>query len=274
MRPTILAIATSIAALTTAPSAALADTAPGASQPAAAPVETSAPWKDSLEFGASSDSLTNNRPLSSQTYISAIESGGAGRPTYYEQWIEQNQYGLHDSSAMAGTVFSAARHTLVGAQLALSPSHNVLPSFDGELNIEERFGAGFGAALAFERRTYPTVNASITTVTLDRYFGSFRIAYHPTFAQLAGTPGTAMTNVFSATRYDNRGGDATATWFAGRDVESTGPLNVLVLNVSGISLSGHQVVARNLAVAYGLETYTEGSLYTASGGHLGLRYAF
>jgi len=124
MRPTILAIATSIAALS-APCVAFADTVPGISQPAAAPVSASVPWKDSLEFGASSDSLTNHHPLSSQTYFSASERGGSGRPTYYEQWTEQNQYGLHDRSAMAGTVLSATPHTLVGAQLSLSPTHNV-----------------------------------------------------------------------------------------------------------------------------------------------------
>lgn len=272
MRSAILAIATWIAALTV-PSYALADDVVPGTPPVAAPVSTSAPWKDSVEIGASKDDLTNGRPPTSQMYFSAGERGPAGRPTYFEQWTEQNQYGLHDSSATAGAVLSATRHTLVGAQLALSPTHNVLPSFDGALSVEERLGGGFGTALAYERKTYTTTNASIATVTLDRYFGNLYIAYHPTFALLEGTPGTAMTHVVSATHYDHRGGNLTLNWFAGRDVESTGPASVLVLAVSGLSLSGHYVLTRNVAVAYGLETYTEGSLYTASGGHLGLRYA-
>jgi YaiO family outer membrane protein len=272
MRPAILAIATWIAALTV-PANALADEVVPGTPPVTAPASTSVPWKDSVEFGASNDDLTNGRPPSSQMYFSAGESGGAGRPTYFEQWTEQNQYGSHDRSAMAGTVLSASRHTFVGAQLALSPTHTVLPSFDGALNIEERLGGGFGSALAYERKTFSTTNASVETVTADRYFGNYYIAYHPTFAQLEGTPGTAVTHVVSATHYDNRGGNLTLNWFAGRDVESTGPTSVLVLSISGVSLSGHYVLKQNLAVAYGLETYTEGSLYTASGGHLGLRYA-
>lgn len=271
MKPAILAIATWIAALTV-PSYALADDVVPGTPPVAAPVSTSVPWKNSVEIGASKDDLTNGRPPSSQMYFSAAERGDAGRPTYSEQWIEQNQYGSHDRAATVETVLSGSRHTFVGAQLALSPTHNVLPSFDGALNVEERFGGGFGTALAYERKTFSTTNASLATVTADRYFGNYYIAYHPTFALLEGTPGTAVTHVVSATRYDNRGGNLTLNWFAGRDVESTGPASVLVLSVSGLSLSGHYVLTRNLAVAYGLETYTEGSLYTASGGHLGLRY--
>jgi YaiO family outer membrane protein len=174
---------------------------------------------------------------------------------------------------MAGTVLHATPHTLAGAEFSLSPTHNVLPSFDGTASIEERFGAGFGTALAFERRTYTSVNASTAAVTLDRYFGQYYVAYRPTFAQLTGTPGTAVNHSLTVTRYDNRGGNLTLNWYAGRDVESTGPSSVLVLNVSGVSLHGHQVVAPNLAIAYGLEAYSEGSLYSATGAHLGLRFA-
>jgi YaiO family outer membrane protein len=264
-------IAAALAALA-APCFAVADTLPTthvAPPPAAAPVA----WNNSLEFGVSADNLTNGRPAQSQMYLSALERGTAGRPTYYEQGLSQNQYGLHDDSLMAGTVLRATPHTLVGAELSLSPTHNVLPSFDGTASVEERFGGGFGTAFGFERKTYTTVDVTTAALTLDRYFGQYHVAYRPTFAQLAGTPGTAVTHDLSATRYDNRGGDLTLNWYGGRDVESTGPSTVLVLNVSGFSLHGHQVVAANVAIAYGFEMYNEGSLYNAIGGHLGLRCA-
>jgi YaiO family outer membrane protein len=271
LRKTLLTLATSLAVLA-APCFAGADAVPSAPI-AAAPVATTVPWNDSLEVGGSIDGLTNGRPPQDQEYLSASERGAAGRATYYEQGLSQNQYGLHDDSLMAGTVLHATPHTLIGAGLSLSPTHNVLPSFDGTASVEERFGAGFGTAVTYERRTYTTVNASTEGVTLDRYFGQYYVAYRPTFAQLAGTPGTAVTHDLAVTRYDNRGGDLTLNWYAGRDVESTGASSVLVLSVSGVSLRGHQVVMPNLAIAYGVEAYNEGSLYSAVGGHLGLRCA-
>jgi YaiO family outer membrane protein len=271
LRKTLLVFATSLATLA-APCFAAADAVPGAPI-APAPVATTIPWNDSLEIGGSVDSLTNGRPPQDQEYLSASERGAAGRATYYEQGLSQNQYGLHDDSLMAGAVLHATSHTLIGAELSLSPTHNVLPSFDGTASVEERFGSGFGTAVAYQRKTYTTVNASTQTVTLDRYFGQYYVAYRPTFAELTGTPGTAVTHDLLVTRYDNRGGNLTLNWYAGRDVESTGASSVLVLSVSGVSLRGHQVVAPNLAIAYGFEAYNEGSLFSATGGHVGLRFA-
>ena len=269
MRNLLLVVATALAALA-APCVAVAGTVPSAAPVAAQ--ATPAPWNDSLEFGGSTDSLTNGRPSQDQEYLAASERGTAGRPTYYEQGLSQNQYGFHDDSLMAGTVLHAAQRVLLGAELSLSPTHIVLPSFDGTASLEERFGAGFGTAVSFERKTYTTVNASTEGFTLDRYVRQYYFAYRPTFAQLTGTPGTAVTHDLSVTRYDNRGGNLTVNWYGGRDVESTGASSVLVLNVSGVSLRGHQVVAPNVAIAYGFETYNEGSLYSATGAHLGLRF--
>jgi YaiO family outer membrane protein len=230
--------------------------------------------RNTIELGTSNDNLSNGQARWSQSKAVLTEHGDAGQPTIFEQWAEQDEFGLHDDQETLGTVLSATPHTHASLQLATSSSHHVLPSFDGTTSVEERFGGGFGTAFAYERRTYATVNVNALNVTVDRYFGPFYIAYLPVFSQLAGTPGTAVTHKVSVARYDNRGGDLTLNFFAGHDPESIGPGKVEVLNVSGISLNGHQVVAPNVAIAYGVETFTEGTLYTATGMNLGLRYAF
>lgn len=242
--------------------------------PAPSAQPSSAPWIVSVEAGESGDELSNGYANWSSTYLFAKERGFYGRPTYYEYWNDDERYGYHDNQLGAGGVFFVTPKTLVGADLAESPTHNVLPSFAGSLDVEQRFGQGFGAIATYTRRTYTTVNASIENLTVDKYVGNYRFAYGITFSELSGTPGTAITQSLTATAYGQRGGDLSLSGYAGREVESTGPTSVLVMDVAGGALNGHAALSRQFAIAYGVEGWNQGNLFTAVGLHLGLRYAF
>ena len=263
-----------LAFLAFAPSALSAQTVP-APQPSARPaIEIPASWLVSIEAGESVDKLSNGYADWSSTYLFAKERGLYGRPTYYEYWNEDERYGYHDRQFGAGGVFFVTPKTLVGLDLAESPTHNILPSFAGALDLEQRFARGYGAIATYTRRTYTTTNASIENLTLDRYVGIYRFSYGISFAQLSGTPGTGVTQSLSATAYGERGGDLTLSGYAGRDVESTGPTTVLVMDVAGFALNGHAMVTKRMAIAYGAEAWNQGNLFTAAGLRLGLRYAF
>lgn len=249
--------------------AAEAPASPQPAPPAAAPA-----WLVSVEAGESGDELSNGYANWSSTYLFAKERGFYGRPTYYEYLNDDERYGYHDNQLGAGGVFFVTPKTLVGVDLAESPTHNVLPSFAGSLDVEQRFGTGFGAIATYTRRTYTTTNASIENLTLDKYVGKYRFSYGISFAQLSGTPGTAITQALSATGYGERGGDLTLSGYAGRDVESTGPTSVLVMDVAGAALNGHAMLSKRFAIAYGAEAWSQGNLFTAAGLRLGLRYAF
>lgn len=256
------------------PCAVAAQTVPVPQPSPPAQIEIPASWLVSIEAGESIDKLSNGYADWSSTYLFAKERGLYGRPTYYEYWNEDERYGYHDRQFGAGSVFFVTSKTLVGVELAESPTHNVLPSFNGAVNVEQRFAGGYGAIGTFTRRTYTTTNASIENLTLDRYVGIYRFSYGISFAQLSGTPGTAITQSLSATAYGERGGDLSLSGYAGRDVESTGPTTVLVMDVAGFALNGHATVTNRLAIAYGAEAWTQGDLFTAAGLRLGLRYAF
>jgi YaiO family outer membrane protein len=257
-----------------APCSVAAQTPPVPQLPPPQHIEIPANWLVSIEAGESVDQLSNGFANWSSTYLFAKERGLYGRPTYYEYWNEDERYGFHDRQFGAGGVFFVTPKTLVGLELAESPTHNVLPSFNGALNLEQRFAQGYGAIATYTRRTYTTTNASIENLTLDRYVGIYRFSYGISFAQLSGTPGTAITQSLSATAYGERGGDLTLSGYGGRDVESTGPTTVLVMDVAGFALNGHAMVTKRLAIAYGAEAWNQGNLFTAAGLRLGLRYAF
>jgi YaiO family outer membrane protein len=249
--------------------------APALPQQSPEPVPTSNPaWLVSVDAAQEVAELSNKYPDWTSTYLFAKERGLFGRPTYYQYWNDDERYGFHDLQFGAGGAFFVTPKTLAGIELAESPTHNVLPSFVGALDVEQRFGDGYGAIATYTRRTYTTTNASIENLLVDRYLGKYRFTYSMYLAQLSGTPGTAVTQTLSATAFDDRGGDLTLSGYGGRDVESTGPTSVLVMDVAGVALYGHAMVAKHLAVSYGVEAWNQGNLFTAAGLRLGLRYAF
>lgn len=240
------------------------------------PVASAAPQaapRNGFELGTGSDNLTGTYAPWNDTYALATQRGSAGRPSFYEQYDEGNRYGLHDRSYAAGMYVSAAPRTLIGVELATSPTHEVAPSFAGSLDVEQRFASGYGATIGMTRRTYPSSNASIENVGVDRYVGRYRLSYTAWLAQLAGTPGTAVTQSAGVTYYDPRGGDVGVRAYAGRDVESTGT-GVLVMRVSGASLGGHLRVAPATFFVYGLETFSQGGLYSGTGVKIGVGRRF
>jgi YaiO family outer membrane protein len=228
---------------------------------------------DAFELGTGSDHLTGSYAPWSDTYALATQHGSDGHPSFYEQYDEGNRYGLHDRSYGAGVYADAAPHTLVGLELATSPTHEVAPSFAGSLSVEQRFAAGYGATIGMTRRTYPSTNASIEDVGADRYVGRYRFSYTASLAQLEGTPGSALTQAAGVTYYDAHGGDVGVRAYAGRDVESTGS-SVLVMRVNGVTLGGHARVAAATFLVYGVETFNQGGRYSGTGVKFGVSRKF
>jgi YaiO family outer membrane protein len=258
---------------TAAPAATAAPQTAVAAPPASAAAASSDVPRDAFEVGTGSDHLTGTYLPWSDTYTLATQHGGRGRPSFFEQYDEGNRYGLHDRSYGAGAYAYAGPSTIVGLELATSPTHEVDPSFAGTMSVEERFAAGYGATIGMTRRTYTTTAASIESVGADRYVGRYRVSYTATFAQLTGAPGTALTQSAGVSYYDGRGGDIGLRAYAGRDVESTGN-SVLVMRVSGAALGGHLRIAPGSFLVYGLETVDQGGLYSGVGGKLGVSRRF
>jgi YaiO family outer membrane protein len=274
---TVALLCAGIVFLGAAPDDAVILPAPAASatpQPLSVPAAVApATPRNAFELGVGSDQLTGTYAPWSDVYALATQRGSERHPSFYEQYDEGNRYGLHDRTYGAGAFVSAAPRTLVGLELATSPTHNVAPSFAGTASVEQRFAAGYGATVGFTRRTYPTTNASIESVGADRYVGHFRLSYTASFAQLEGTPGTALTQAVGATYYDARGGDVFVRTYVGRDVESTGT-SVLVMRVNGLSVGGHVRVAPATFLVYGLETFNQGRLYSGTGVKFGVSRRF
>lgn len=227
----------------------------------------------SLEIGASSTQLTNGRPAWDESYMLLTERGSAGRPTFYQRFAESDRFGQHDAQVDAGAWLTVAPGTLLDLELADSATHRTLPAFASTLGLEHRFSRGYGAMFGFTERRYTATSASIAALGGDRYVGAYRFSYNASLARLARTPGTAVTHTLSATRYTRDGGDVTIRAYAGRDVENVGSA-VLVMDVRGATVEGHLPLTHTYSLAYGLDAFAQGRLYSGKGAHLGIRRSF
>ncbi len=156
----------------------------------------------------------------------------------------------------------------------MSPEHHVLPQDSVFGQLQKSFEDGWDAQAGMRHTQYNLVATDMMVLTGERYWGNYRAAYTLYLAKLQGA-GTAPSHSGQLSYYYAEHSYLTLVLTKGRQAESLGPgLGVLLLDVTGVSLSGRHWLNSAWGVSYEAITEHQGNLYTRKGIRLGLRYAF
>lgn len=238
-----------------------------AADPQPAPTESA--W---IEAGAGADYLSNGLGDWSTAYIS-FETSSGPRTSWHASTDSDSRFGKTDSQYLVGTYFPPSTNTILNVELALSPTHQILPSSEIGLSLDHRLAAGWGYALGLQDRSYNGANVSIDSVSVDRYWRTFRAAYTTFATRVSNVPGVSFSEALLLTHYygASDASSLTAALNAGREAENDGG-PVLVSAVIGVSLTGaHWFGANSSAIIWSVSVTRQGSLYTRSGGQVGFR---
>jgi YaiO family outer membrane protein len=225
------------------------------------------------ELGFTRESLTNNRPDWSSTYVEANHSFRP-RQTLYGMMRETRRFDLTDRELMAGYYHPLAERWTGLVEASMSPEHNILPqsSILGELAFSA--GGGWGAALGLRHTEYTATATNLLIGTVEKYWSSFRAAFiaynnHPEGAGSA----TAHRVVFDY--YYSEKSRVGAGITRGREVENVGPpIGVTTTDVRGANVYGRHWFRPDWALTWEALTHEQVELYRRRGFRLGLRHSF
>lgn len=127
------------------------------------------------ELGHGRERLSNNPFDWTETY--AMLTRRSGETTLNARLAHVERFGMKDSNATFAAYAKLAPNTTGFIELAVSPSHNVLPAHALHLQLAQSLDHGFGAAVGLKHLTYNATAVDIADLTLERYFGDFRVAY-------------------------------------------------------------------------------------------------
>ena len=228
-----------------------------------------------IEVGYGHEYLTHDYASWNTAYIEA-DWKRADRAAAGLVVRELGRYGQRDLELGTSATLPIGRRWDISAELGGSPTHSVVASWKGGLQLQCVLGGGFVALSGLHVSRFENeAQISVPVVGrggLDWYWGSHRLAWTGFLATLAGAwsgSQRAAWDIFY--REGDRIGAAVAV---GRELESLGAGRLLATDVISAMVAGRNGIGRGWSVTYVLGVQRQGDLYLRAGATLGLRRHF
>lgn len=226
--------------------------------------------RQQVELGFSHDRLSNGN-ASWQGMQLDIEQRFAPRQIVYGTLAETKRFALTDYDLAAGVYYPLSPQLTLNAEASFSPEHKVLPRTTALATLQYAFGDGWAVTGGLRHAEYNSATATQVPLTLERYFGPFRIAYSPT-----------PTFVQDKTLYDHRlqfsyyySDISFINLSYSRGEEANRFISRFVINdVYYAGVNGRHWFNADWAMTWELAHTSQGGLYERNGVRLGLRRAF
>jgi YaiO family outer membrane protein len=172
---------------------------------------------------------------------------------------EYRRFSLVDNEVAVGAAFRFAQSWLVEGALRSSPNADFLAEVVVDAGAKRQLGNGWLAGVDLRYRKYPDDTVNTWGLNVERYFGSFRAAYHVGNTRLSTSSSFTHSGVLNY--YAESGSRYGLTVAAGDEVEIIAPGQLLEMDISAVALSGRHPVSERLSVLWRVGTHRQGSIY-------------
>jgi YaiO family outer membrane protein len=172
---------------------------------------------------------------------------------------EYRRFLLVDNEVAVGAAFRFARSWLVEGALRSSPNADFLAEVVVDASAKRQLGNGWLAGVDLRYRKYPDDTVNTWGLNVERYFGSFRAAYHVGNTRLSTSSSFTHSGVLNY--YAESGSRYGLTVAAGDEVEIIAPGQLLEMDISAVALSGRHPLSERLSVLWRVGTHRQGSIY-------------
>lgn len=261
-----------VAAVLAVPAGAQSVLDAGALKPGVAATGLKAAATD-LEIGYSDETLSNNLPDWTSTYLLAAHRFGE-RKTLYGGLRQTRRFGLDDTEAHAGLYYPVSATWTSLIEASTSPTHEVLARYSVYGGLQKNLGDGWGLGFGLRHNEYSLVGTNVLSASAERYWGNFRGAYTVYSGRPEGAS-SAASHRFQLSYYYADRNFVGLSYSNGREVEYLGPSRgVLTSDVQNWTLSGQHWLAPAWALTYDVVNHEQGNLYRRQGLRLGIRHRF
>ncbi len=226
-----------------------------------------------IEVGYGKETLTNNLPDWTSTYLLATHQFGE-RKTLYGGLRETRRFGLDDTEAHAGLYYPVGASWTSLVEVSASPTHEVLARYSVYGELQKNLGSGWGVGLGLRHNEYSLIGTNVLSVSAERYWGNFRGAYTLYSGRPEGAS-SAASHRFQLSYYYADRNSVGLSYSNGREVENVGPpRDVISANVENWTLSGQHWFNPAWALTYDVVRHEQGALYRRQGLRFGIRHSF
>jgi YaiO family outer membrane protein len=182
---------------------------------------------------------------------------------------EHRRFSRADEQIAIGAGFKPTASWTVTAGLTLSPDAAFLPESVIDAGASRQLGDGWVAGLGLRHRSYAQNEVRTLGVSVERYFGNFRAAWHVDDTHLASSSSITHRGVLDY--YAPSGSRYGLTLATGDEVEIAAPGQLLEMQITAVSLSGRHPLKDRLSILWRVGTHRQDSFYRRN--HAGLSLA-
>jgi YaiO family outer membrane protein len=244
-----------------------------------------------VEVGGGYNALTNNYDDWHNTYLYGSHDF-ATHQNIYGGVRNTNRFALNDNQFLIGTTQPLAPRWSSHFEVTHSPTHHVVADWSILGGVVYSIGDGWNVEVNEARKMYSTGSNS-TSVTLDRYFSTYRLAYTVSRGAPDGG-GSAIGNRVEGDYYYGSENYIRLSLSEGDELSNEvvdgnpsappikicnttaprGETTLVECHVRGIAISGRHWFMPDWAISYQVGYHEQDNLYSDKGVQLGLRHRF
>jgi YaiO family outer membrane protein len=244
---------------------------------AASPAPSATPVPvPSLEYqaGVAHESLSHGYPSWDSRYLRVTQQN-APREIFYGQFETASRFDRQDDVVTLGAYLPLGPQWEFNIEGSASGTHNILPASSVTAGLQYASGGNSFEGLAVRTTQYNAASVNSGIVSVEHYWKQYRLYYALTAAHLAAI-GTDVEQSAEIDRYYGKGEESFVGigYLTGREIDNTGLPVLLVSHVEGWSIAGRHWLDTHWAIVYSVGSVAQGSLYTRTGGRVGIDYRF
>lgn len=229
----------------------------------ALPAAGDADTRNEIEVGLGRENLDNQREDWRENFASFTRRDAENR-TWIGRLAKTRRFDQNDSNLQLSGYFPMVPGTTGLVEVDVSTTHRVLPTHRLRGEISQSLPHGFGIASGLRHITYNHSSSDGIDLTLERYFGDFRIAY--TYdASRSDRAGHADGHRVQGSYYYGEGSRATLAYSTGTEVDRPEAGITQSTRVKGFALYGRHMFRKDRGIGYALTRNRQESLFTRDG---------
>ncbi len=238
------------------------------------PVATpAAPLRTEARMALQVESLSNNADDWHDASLEITSDAGMRRK-WYATLHEVSRFSLRDELFGGGYVHPLGKNAVVSIEAQGSFSHQVVPQFGLAGRIDASVGRGWVLNGGVAGRRYDNGAVTLLTGGIEKYTGSFRLAYTAFGAVLDGDRSLSHAVTVDRTYGSAEDNVVGITLSGGEELEQDVRAELRASQIRAISARGRHWLGRRIGLLYTIGVHEQGTHYTRRGGSAGIAFRF
>lgn len=212
-----------------------------------------------LTAGLERSSLSNGAPDWDAQFV-RLDWRQSDRASYFGELARSSRFGRSDLAVSIGGDWQALPIWRLGAAVVAVPSADFEADRTVSVSAGRSWRSTWGTQFLARSRDYSTASVSSYSLSGDKYFSDYRVAYGLIYSRLHGA-GSSLGHTATFGWYPSERRSLAITLGAGEEIETVGLNQLLRTDVESVTLSGRQLFVNRYTLNWWLGSQRQGDFY-------------